>query len=410
MKRKSPLLPWLIWAASAVFVLFQFFIQLSSGIIVNDLMHSFSINALGAGILASTYYYVYVTLQTPAGMLIDRYGPRILLAGGGFVCALGCWIFAASQQLTLAEIGRIFMGAGSSFAFVGSMYLISQWFEPSKFATMVGIAETIGTAGTIVGNIFLATLLHSYGWRQCMFGAALIALLIGFLCWFIIRDKPEQAQSEVLVTDTHFAEHVIDLLKSSKAWLNGIYAGLMFSVVTVFVALWGIPFLVKAHNVSILVATFITSFLFLGMAVGCPIVGYLNGKLKNRKMFLVSCAVLSAIFLTAILLMTNLNIIVLDVLMFLVGLLCSSYVLNYAISKELVPDEAISTSIGFTNTLAVITAPIMQPIVGAILHGVYRLHHAAYSVENYTIFDFQIALMILPIGLLGAAIMALYLD
>src|SRR5690554_5562331 len=116
----NPVLSWIVWSVSAVFLLFQFFLQLSSADIVAGLMESFSLNALGAGLLASSYYYIYVILQAPAGILIDRFGPRRLLTLGAFVCGLGCWIFSMSLQLDWAVFGRLLMGTGAAFAFVGS--------------------------------------------------------------------------------------------------------------------------------------------------------------------------------------------------------------------------------------------------------------------------------------------------
>lgn len=402
---------WLIWLASAVFVVFQFFLQLSGGVIVNDLMHSFTINALGAGILSSTYYYVYVSLQTPAGMLIDRYGPRRLLTVGAIVCAIGCWLFASSAHVMPAEIGRILMGGGSAFAFVGSLFLISQWFAIEKFGFMVGIAETLGTMGTIAGNIYLAQVLNQFGWRSTMLGAAGVALLISALCWLIIRDRPKiPLQAEKIAPDeSHFLQHVMALFKSKTAWLNGIYCGLIFSVVTVFVALWGIPFLIKAYQMSLTMATIVSSFLFLGLALGCPLVGISWPKIKHRKLALSLAAFLMAILLTLVIWHTQLPLVALFICMLLLGLMSSIYVINYTIAKEIAPPEAISTSIGFTNTLAVITAPLFQPLVGAILHHVHELN-TANQLDQYTVFDFQIALMVLPVALMIAAVIAWFIN
>lgn len=410
-KKYSILKPWLIWGSSALFVLFQFFLQLSSGVIVEDLMRSFTINALGAGILSSTYYYVYVTLQTPAGILIDRYGPRKLLTAGAFVCAVGCWLFATASHLALAEVGRLLMGAGSAFAFVGSLFLINQWFPVERFALMVGIAETVGTIGTIIGNVFLATALNNFGWRHCMMVATILAIIIGLACWLIIRDRPESiSEYEIYHSkEEGFLKHAITLLRNPKAWLNGIYSGLMFSVVTVFVALWGIPFLVKSHAISITMATILGSFLFLGLAIGCPLIGIFCDRVKNRKALMFLCALLSAVILALIIVITTLPIFVVSLMMLVLGILCSCYVINFAIAKEIAPDEATSTSIGFTNTLSVITAPLLQPIIGGLLHWV---HHSVSGTNagTYNVFDFQVALMTLPLCLVAAAIMALYIE
>src|SRR3990167_9319057 len=70
------------WIISGLFVFFQFALQLSSGEMVTGLMRSFNLTAFGAGVLASSYYYIYVSLQTPAGLLVDMFGPRRLLSAG----------------------------------------------------------------------------------------------------------------------------------------------------------------------------------------------------------------------------------------------------------------------------------------------------------------------------------------
>jgi MFS family permease len=409
-KSYSLLTPWFIWLTSALFVLFQFFLQLSSGVMIDELMHSFSINALGAGLLASTYYYVYVALQTPAGMLIDYYGPRKLLTLGGFICAVGCWLFASATHLLLAELGRLLMGAGCSFAFVGSLYLISRWFSTSKFALMVGIAETAGTVGTIVGNLFLATAMGQFGWRHCMLGAAFGAVMISIACWLIIRDRPALSTKEVSrIKPDKFFQQAVAIIKNPVAWWNGLYSGLLFSVVTVFVALWGIPFLMKAQHISITLATLVASFVFVGLAIGCPLIGFICQRLANRQKLMSACAFACATLLTVVLLTPNLSLIITCLLLFLIGVLCSSYVINFAIAKEIASEQATSTSIGFTNTLSVITAPLMQPIVGGLLQFVHYLSgNTGKGIESYTLGDFQLALLILPLGLIFAGIIAFY--
>ena len=61
-------MPLLMWFVTLVFVFYQFILQLSSGIMISPLIGSFHTTALGASIVSSSYYYVYVALQTPAGL------------------------------------------------------------------------------------------------------------------------------------------------------------------------------------------------------------------------------------------------------------------------------------------------------------------------------------------------------
>ncbi len=102
--------PWAMWSIGTAFVMFQFLLQLSSGVMAESLMKAFSTSAVGAGLLSSAYYYIYVSLQTPAGMLIDRFGARRLMSFGAVVCALGCLVFSQTDHLWIAALARAMMG------------------------------------------------------------------------------------------------------------------------------------------------------------------------------------------------------------------------------------------------------------------------------------------------------------
>ena len=400
--------PWLIWGVSAVFVLFQFFLQLSSGEIVDGLMNSFSLSAFGGGILASAYYYIYVVLQTPAGVMIDRFGPRRLLTAGAVVCALGCFTFGASHDLLLAVMGRLMMGAGAAFAFVGSLNLIAKWFPVQRFAFMAAIAETVGMTGTIVGGFFLAELVQTVGWRRSMVGAASLALGVAVLIAVVVRDKPRYAAPVSTRPKGALWQDFKALVSNRVAWVNGLYSGTMFSVVTVFVALWAIPYLQLAHHISLTKSTLICNLLFAGVAVGGPVIGWLDGRIRQRRALLVSCSLISAVLLSLVIFMPNAPLSVLMVLMALLGFFCSTYVVTFAVANEIVLPHMRGTSMGFLNTLSVGCAPLLQPLVGLILH--LTVHHHGIGADHYSVANYETALSILPLVVLSAAWLGWYVP
>ena len=167
--------PWAIWAIGTSFILFQFLLQLSTGVMVERLMQAFAISSIAAGFLSGSYYYIYLILQTPAGILVDRFGARLLLSGGGLVCALGCWLFAFSSSVYVAQVGRLLMGGGSAFAYVGTLFLIGQWFPVARFAFLLGLADMVATIGTLGFNVVVAKSLEHEGWRHLMDEASIIA-------------------------------------------------------------------------------------------------------------------------------------------------------------------------------------------------------------------------------------------
>ena len=399
----TPALAWIVWGTSAVFLLFQFFLQLSSADIVGGLMESFTLNALGASVLASTYYYIYVTLQAPAGILIDRFGPRLLLTLGALVCAIGCWIFASSTQLSWAITGRLIMGLGAAFAFVGSLSIISRWFPVSRFAVMVAVAETLGMFGAMFGGTLLAHLVIHYGWRASIQGAALLSAAISLLLWWIVRDSPP-GTVPVRMRPSHFWSDIKILTHSKAAWVNGIYSGLMFAVQTVFIALWGVQFMQAAHGVSLTMAAFICNLVFIGVSIGGPVLAWMDSRFALRRQVTLWGALLSVMLMSLVLYVPQLPLWGVGVVMLLLGFTDSTYVLTFVIANEIAPAHMRATSVGFVNMLSVGSAPLLQPLAGFFL--ALSSHHGTH----YTVHQYQIALTILPVGLLIAAWLSRYLP
>lgn len=397
------ILAWVVWSVSAVFLLFQFFVQLSSADIVGGLMESFSLNALGAGLLASVYYYIYVALQAPAGILIDRFGPRLLLSLGALVCASGCWIFATAEHLRWAVVGRMIMGAGAAFAFVGSLSLISRWFPIHRFAIMVAVAETLGMFGAMFGGTLLAHLVFHFGWRASIQGAAILAALISLLLWLVVRDSPP-GTVPASAPKTHFWSDIKLLINNKSAWVNGIYSGLMFAVQTVFIALWGVQFMQIAHGLSLTMAALICNLVFVGVCIGGPVLAWLDGHFAWRRTITVGGALATAVLMSIVLYLPHIPLGVVCVLMVLLGFTNSAYVLTFVIANEVAPSYMRSTSVGFVNMLSVGSAPLLQPLAGFFL--AFSSRHG----QHYPLHQYQLALTILPVGLLIAAWLARYLP
>lgn len=402
---------WLIWAAGLAFMLFQFCLQFTSGEMVDGFMHSFSLTALGGGVLASAYYYIYVMLQTPAGLLVDRFGPRRLLSMGAVVCALGCLLFGGTHLLSIAIVGRLLMGGGAAFAFVGLMYLVNKWFASEHFAMMIALSETIAMLVSLFAGVGAAALIQRMGWRVCILGAGVLGVFLALSLWSIVRDAPvsEAAQKADILPKSTLKDDLKILIGNRVIWVNAIYSGLLFAPVTVFAALWGVPYMVLAHHASLVQATFVCDMLFLGVAIGGPILSWFDGRGANRRRVLRYCSLASALLLALLIYFPSLPNTVLVIFMVLLGVASSSYLLNLVIGKEIVPSHLCGTSIGFVNTFAVGTAPLLQPLVGFLLT-VAAGHHIAGGVAHYTVGDYQWALSVMVVVALGGVVLAPFIP
>jgi MFS family permease len=400
----------MIWAIGTSFVLFQFLLQLSSGVLVERLMHDFSMTALSAGLMSGAYYYIYVALQTPAGMLIDRFGARILLSIGGLVCATGCALFAVSEQIWVADVARVLMGGGSAFAFVGTLYLISNWFPASAFSLMLGLSDFIATIATIGANVYLATLIERVSWRTSMGGAAVLAALIALLSWVVIRNHPEKAKIPAQQTPQQFWQHAVWVFTNPYLWLNGLFIGMIFAIVSVFSGMWGIPFISLAKEIHTTHATVIASMLFVGLAIGCPLIGLFYTMVRQHlRAVFVSAALTLSLLLAWIIYLPPTSLVLYGGIMVVMGMISCVYVLSFAYVKEIVPSAVQTTAIGFTNALCVGTVPIFQPLIGYLLHVSARWRHSGPGLEAYDTIDYQWALSVLPVSLMIAAVLAWFI-
>ena len=392
---------WIIWFVSALFVFLQFGLQLSSGEILSGLMKSFSLTTFGAGLLTSSYYYIYVSLQTPVGLLMDFHGPRKLLSVGALMCCAGCFVFAQSTWVEFAALGRIMMGTGAAFAFVGSITLVSRWFPPEKFSFMLGIVEAIGMLSGLLMGVSVAHVVENFGWRASMWGAGLIAVSLSLLIWLIVRDFPKSISPHVSPTTFPWRDMKY-ILKNPCSWYNGLFSGMMFSLISTFSVLWSIPFFMHVYHFQLGTAALCGNFIFVGLVMGCPIVGWIDHRTHHRKILMPIYALAAGIFLSAIIYLP-LSLVSILICMTLLGLFASSYILSFAIGHELATPSTKSAAIGFVNTLSVGLTPIFQPLIG------YLLWVFSKNAHNDT-HSYHLAFAVFPILLLIAALIARWIP
>lgn len=390
---------WTVWTVTTAFVLLQFFLQLSSGELIDGLMKSFALTAFGGGILASSYYYIYVFLQIPSGMLIDRYGPRGILSAGALTVCIGSMLFSIAKTVILALLGRVLMGIGAAFAFVGCLNLIAMWFPARRFAFMTAIVETAGMFGAITGNLWIANFIHQVGWRDCIEVAALFSAILSLLLFFIVRDNARKKKTSTSRNTTSLRDGLNSVVRNPAMWLNGIYCGFMFGLVTVFIALWAIPFFEATHHASLMQATLTTSAVYVGMAIGGPLIGWLDGKTHWRRQIIIGNAICASILLFIVIFSVQYSMWTIGVLLFFAGLFASSYVLTYAIANELATPSNRATSIGFTNMFCVLFAPFLQPLIG------FLITHLKGDHDYY-----QWSVSIVPALMLISAVIGYYLP
>jgi MFS family permease len=179
-----------VWGLAVIFYFYELMLLVSPSVMVDDLTLTFKTSAEQLGSLAAFYYYAYAMMQIPVGLLMDRFGPRILLTLAAAFCALGCVIFGFAPALWVAQAGRFVMGIGGSFAVVGCLKLASLWFPVNRFAFLTGIMVSVGMMGGVFGQEPIAKIVAIIGWRDTVLLGAVLGAILSVIIWFVVSNHP----------------------------------------------------------------------------------------------------------------------------------------------------------------------------------------------------------------------------
>src|SRR5512136_891503 len=102
--------PLLIFSILSALFLFSMFYRVSNAVIAPNLIQDLGLNAETLGILGGAFFYSFALFQIPMGPMLDRIGPRIIIASFSFMGALGAFLFALGTSFTAAFLGRILIG------------------------------------------------------------------------------------------------------------------------------------------------------------------------------------------------------------------------------------------------------------------------------------------------------------
>jgi|GEM_PF-3186893 predicted MFS family arabinose efflux permease len=374
MKIHHKFLPWVICFFPALFYFFQYGLMALPSAITPELIRDFHINDAQLGMLTSFYFFSYVIMQIPVGLIYDRFNARFVLTCATALMGLGTLLFFFSHTFILAIISRIIMGFSASFAFVGAVYLVRQWFSDSMFPFMVGLTEASSGVGIIVLTAIFPILRHIQSWRMTTLELAGILLLVAVLMYIFTLDKSHHYTTETK-KDSIWSD-LLYVIKTKRLWLLSCFIFLMFAHFTVMASLWNIPFFKHHFHISTLGAISLNSSTEFGFIAGTLIIGFLARFIKIKPIILICSAILP--FVVWLSLYSDISIAAEAVNLFIMGFITSSTILAFTLAKELTDPSKQGISSAFLNIFFGLSGIILMPLVGFLLQ---TYHHYYIAVS-----------------------------
>lgn len=360
-----------------------------------DLMRAFDLSGAGLGHLAACFFYAYLLMQIPAGLILDRFSPRLVLFCAAFFCAVGTILFAEAHWLPVAQFSRFLIGLTSAFAAIACFKLITIWFPPHRFALIAGLSMTAAMLGAIGGEAPLSYLISRFDWRQSLEIIAVPGFILAFLILLIVKDKQPKAGLPKQ-EGTTFSK-LTTILVSPQTWLLSFYSGLAFAPVSVFGGLWGVSFIEKAYGMNPVQAASLVSLIFVGFAIGCPLSGWLSDYTQKRKPLMFWGTLMAYISITLIL-YGPITRYMLPCLLFLFGFGTSCFFLCFSMVRETHSLLLAGTALGFMNTFDALCEALTEPFVGKLLDLSWS-GGLALGARSFSVLDYRFGLSTLPIYL-----------
>lgn len=397
------ILPWLGWLVVCIAGLYQFLLQTSTSVMIAGLGQTFKINSLGVSLLSTSFFYSYLVCQIPAGILIDYFKPRRMILVCQLLLGVFCYMFANSSNLWLAVISRVLMGIACAPTFIAAFYLLAHTLPEKYFPLLAGVTEMLAMLGGVAGEALLARSVVKYGWQNTVMILAACAVTMSILGWFFIRDenRTDTEQDNTASSERRVLLDLISMLMLPQAWVNGLYCGLLFGVIAAFGAFWCIPFMMQKYGVPLGHAADASSMIFIGAALGLPLTGWLADRFDARRKLMQGCAIMTSLVFLMVLYLPSSTFGWMFILIFLLGFFSAAYVIPFAVIRDITPPHMRGAAMGYINLMCIlIGAPLLQPLMGSLLHW-----HDRLTVQAY-----QHAFLVIPVSLMAAFVLAYYVQ
>ncbi|WP_041196242.1 MFS transporter [Burkholderia pseudomallei] len=146
------------------------------------------LSAADLGLLTSLYFLGFACAQIPAGVLLDRYGPRRVSAALLLVAAAGAWVFGAAHDIGAMMLGRLLIGVGVSVCLGGAFKALAQHFPVARLPLLNGFVMAVGGLGGVAVGSPLDWLLGFAGWRAVCAGLGAFTVAVAAALWAFAPD------------------------------------------------------------------------------------------------------------------------------------------------------------------------------------------------------------------------------
>ncbi|MBV9675279.1 MAG: MFS transporter [Acidobacteriaceae bacterium] len=378
VKTKNPrksILPLLWW-----FALLSYLLRTNIAVAQQGMSRELGWNDVQIGYVFSAFLIGYTIFQVPAGMLGDRYGPRLILTISGvwwgittLLSGLAPGFLIKGSMLALVGLMafRFLLGIGQASTYPVAMTAVAEWFAPSRHAFINSVIFTGSTLGAAFAPPLVAHMMNAFGWRGSFYCTAIPPILIAM--WWWRESKSDRARVPIAASSLRLAvgRNILFLCLSYFLYCYSI---------SIFVY-WLFKYLVDVRHLSIVNSGWATGLPWIVASFAVPLFGHLSarvskrlGMLEGRRLIATSCLVVSALLLSVGAGAQNIAI-VLAAISICVGLLFSTESSYWSTAIEVARQDAGSASglMNLAGNLGGVLSTSLVPVLVLLFGWFYAL-------------------------------------
>ena len=237
----------------------------------------FDLTAGNLGLLAGGYFLGFSLMQIPAGYLLDKYGPKKVVAYLLLIALISTISFAFAKNFTGLLISRFFIGVGVAACLMGPLTGYRVWFEEKYQQRANSWMLMVASFGFVVSTLPVQILLPVIGWRSIFL---LIVILILLSIILIVLFIPSWKNHNDIEVNKKSA-------KISDVWKNKFFISLMpiaffnYGGVQAMQTLWAGPWMLNVTGYSPLDSATGLFWINITMLIAFLFWGYILPKLSS---------------------------------------------------------------------------------------------------------------------------------
>jgi MFS family permease len=245
------------------------------------------------GILLSAFSIAYAFSQLPMGIIIDRFGSKLMLGGSLIFWSVAQAAFGLSSSLANFLGLRVLLGIGEAPMFPSAAKALAEWFDAEDRGTPTGLVWSSTCIGPCLAPPLLTLFMLYFGWRGMFIISGALGIVIA-LCWFAFyKSKAEYLASTGLAepamrkaSGPSLRQQLADwaaLFGNRNTW--GAFLGFMGVIYMLWLHLTWLPgYFEKQHGMDLYKTAWVVSLAYLFGAIGTVVAGRACDLLVKRGM------------------------------------------------------------------------------------------------------------------------------